>query len=167
MVVTTAVKLPEVVGWLESRTLSAVAVAAMTVPAAPLLNVTTLLAAVVSKPNPLIVRVVARAERSVVALVTTGSTFATVIASPLNTPLVATIAVRLPALGFVVNDTDSDVVVEAVTVPIAPLLNVTTFWLGVVLKPVPAIVIVVALAERLVALAVTVGAVVAVTTCAN
>ena len=125
------------------------------------------MAAVVSKPNPLMVRVVARAERSVVALVTTGFTFATVIASPLNAPLVATIAVRLPALGFVVIDTVSDVAVEAVTAPIAPLLNVTTFWLGVVLKPVPAIVIVVALAERLVALAVTVGVVVAVTTCAN
>ena len=125
MVVTIAVKLPEAVGWLDNRTVNVVAEAAMTVPAAPLESVTALLATVVSKPNPLMVSVIARAEMSVVALVTTGFTLATSIAVPLNTPLEATIAVRLPALGLVVNETVSDVAVAAVTVPTAPLLKVT------------------------------------------
>ena len=125
MVVTIAVKLPEAVGWLDNRTVKVVAEAAMTVPAAPLESVTALLATVVSKPNPLMVSVIARAEMSVVALVTTGFTLATSIAVQLNTPLEATIAVRLPALGLVVNETVSDVAVAAVTVPTAPLLKVT------------------------------------------
>ncbi len=53
--VTTAVRLPAVVGLVENVTVSAVEVAAVTVPTAPLLNVTVLLAAVGSKPKPLIV----------------------------------------------------------------------------------------------------------------
>lgn len=52
--VTTAVKFPTLVGRLVSVTVSVVAVAAETVPMAPLLRVTALLLAVVSKPNPLI-----------------------------------------------------------------------------------------------------------------
>jgi hypothetical protein len=166
-VVTTAVKLPEAVGWLVSLTVSVAAVAAVTVPAAPLLKLTVLFAAVVSKPTPVIVSVVARAATSVTALVTTGFTEATSTAVPLVTPFDATIAVRLPALGLVLSATVSDVADAAVTFPIAPLLKVTVFWLGVVLKPVPAMIIEAALAARVAELAVTVGAVEVATTCAT
>lgn len=48
--VTTAVKLPALVGLVENVTVSEVAVAAVTAPTAPLLNTTLLLAAVKSKP---------------------------------------------------------------------------------------------------------------------
>lgn len=54
-VVTTAVRLPAVSGRVEKVTVSDVAVASVTVPTAPLLKTTVLLAAVVSKPKPLIV----------------------------------------------------------------------------------------------------------------
>ena len=54
-VVTTAVRLPAVSGRVESVMVSDVAVASVTVPTAPLLKTTVLLAAVVSKPKPLIV----------------------------------------------------------------------------------------------------------------
>ncbi len=58
-------------------TVSEVAVAAVTVPTAPSLKATVLLAAVVSKPKPLMVIVVALAARLAVLLVTTGVTVAT------------------------------------------------------------------------------------------
>ena len=77
MVVTTAVKLPAVVGRVENVTVSEVNVAAVTVPTAPLLNTTVLLAAVGSKPKPLMVMVVRLAPQDVVLLVTTGVTVAT------------------------------------------------------------------------------------------
>lgn len=54
MVVTEAVKFPRL-GLVEKVTVSNVAVAVVTVPTAPLLNATVLLAAVVSKPVPAIV----------------------------------------------------------------------------------------------------------------
>lgn len=54
-VVTTAVRLPAVSGRVERVTVSDVAVASVTVPTAPLLKTTVLLAEVVSKPKPLIV----------------------------------------------------------------------------------------------------------------
>lgn len=85
-------------------------------------------------------------------------------AAPCGTPLTVTIAVRLPALGFVENVTVSEVEVAAVTLPTAPLLNVTTLLANVVLKFVPAIVIEVALGARLAVLDVTVGAVTVATT---
>jgi hypothetical protein len=56
----------------EKVTTSSVAVAAVTVPTAPLLKTTVLLAAVKSKPKPLMVTVSALAAKPVVALVTTG-----------------------------------------------------------------------------------------------
>ena len=56
------VKLPAAFGPFDSETVNAVAVAAVTVPIAPLLNTTVLLPAVVSKPSPLIVNVVAFAS---------------------------------------------------------------------------------------------------------
>ena len=54
-VVTTAVRFPAVSGRVESVMVSDVAVASVTVPTAPLSKTTVLLAAVVSKPKPLIV----------------------------------------------------------------------------------------------------------------
>jgi len=75
--------------------------------------------------------------------------------------------VRLPALGLVENVTVKEVDVAAVTVPIAPLLKVTTFSSGVVLKLVPAMVMVAAFAARFAVLAVTVGAVALETTLAT
>lgn len=64
--------LPTVVGFVENVTVRAVAVAVVTVPTAPLLRVTVLFDAVVSKPNPLIVIVDAFAPRFAVLAVTTG-----------------------------------------------------------------------------------------------
>ncbi len=77
LVVTTAVKLPAVVGLVENVTVRAVAVAVVTVPTAPLSKVTLLFAAVVLNPNPLIVIVAASAARFDVLVVTTGLTEAT------------------------------------------------------------------------------------------
>lgn len=77
LVVTTAVKLPIEVGLVEKVTVSEVAVAAVTVPTPPLLNVTVLLAKVVSKPVPAIVIVAALAPRAAVLLVTVGLAVAT------------------------------------------------------------------------------------------
>ncbi len=144
LVVTTAVSEPADVGRVESVTVSDVAVAAVTAPTAPLLNVTRLLPAVVLKPVPAIVSVVALALILVVALVTVTGTVATCTAAPLLTPLVVTTAVRLPAAGLTENVTVSCVAVAEVTVPTAPLLNVTVLLAAVVLKPVPAMVIVLA-----------------------
>src|SRR5881397_2722114 len=101
-----AVKLPAVAGLVENVTVSEVAVAAVTVPAAPSLKTTVLLAAVVSKPVPVMVSVEALAAKLAVLLVTAGATVATWIAAPLFTPLEVTTAVKLPsAVGLVENVT--------------------------------------------------------------
>ena len=63
---------------------------------------------------------------------------------------------------MVENDTVSDVAVAAVTVPTAPLLKTTVLFAAVVLKPVPAIVIVFAELDKLEVLLVTVGVTVAI-----
>ena len=60
-VVTIASKLPAAIGAVEMETVKLVSVAAVTVPTTPLLNETMLLPAVVSKPKPLILRLVASA----------------------------------------------------------------------------------------------------------
>ena len=118
--------------------MSEVAVAAVTVPTAPLLKTTVLLPAVVSKPKPSMVSVVALAARLAVLLVTTGVTVATWTAAPLLTLLVVTTAVRLPAaVGAVENVTVSAVAVAAVTVPTAPSLKATVLLPAVVSKPEP------------------------------
>ncbi len=165
-VVTVAVILPSDVGRPEMETVRDVDVAPVTVPRAPLLNVILLLARIGSKPNPLIVSVCELAAKSAEDDVTTGVIAATRTAAPLSTPLVATIAVRSPAFGNVAKVTVSEVAVEEVTVPTAPLLKVTTLLLGVVLKPLPAIVnVVLTFAARLVELDVTAtGVVTAATT---
>ena len=111
-----------------------VAVAAVTVPTAPLLKTTALLTAVVENPTPVMIRVlVFAAKRAVVLVVTTGLTSA-IEAPELPTMLLEVIdAVRVPAAaGLVENVTVSDVAVAAVTTPTAPLLKVTTFLLGTV-----------------------------------
>ena len=79
LVVTTAVKLPAVAGFLLAVkvTVNSVAVAAVTVPSAPLLKTTVLSLAVVLKPNPAMVTVSEVAARPVVTLVTDGLTVAT------------------------------------------------------------------------------------------
>jgi hypothetical protein len=141
---------------------SDVAVAEVTVPTAPLLRVTVLLPAVVSKSKPLIVTVVELAARLFALALTAGVTVATCTAEPLLTPLVVTVAAKLPtADGMVEIVTVSDVAVEEVTVPTAPLVKETVLLAGVVLKPLPAIVSVVALAASAAVLAVTVGPIVA------
>jgi hypothetical protein len=157
LVVTTAVNVPAAVGFVENVTVSAVKVAAVTVPTAPLLNVTVLFAAVVSNPAPLIVIVLALAAKFAVLLVITKVTLATGTALPLLTPLVVTVAVKLPTRGLVENVTVSAVAVAAVTVPTAPLLRVTVLLPGVVLKPNPFIVSVVSLAALEATLLVTTG----------
>jgi hypothetical protein len=145
LVVTTAVRLPAVVGLVDRVTVREVAVAAVTVPTAPLLKLTVFLLATGSNPNPLIVNVVAFAARLEVLLVTTGITLATCVAVPLAMPFVTTIAVKLPAvLGLIEKVTTSEVFVAAVTVPIALLLKATRFCDAVGLNPDPLIVTVVA-----------------------
>ncbi len=81
-VVTTAVKLPAA-GTVENEIDSAVEVAEVTVPTAPLLKTTVLLAAVVLNPEPLMVMVVALIARLEVLEVTTGRATATCTAAPL------------------------------------------------------------------------------------
>ena len=158
MVVTTAVKLPVEVGLVLYVTVSEVGVAAVTVPTAPLFNTTVLLPKVALNPNPPIITVVAVTEALVVLLVTTGLTVATCTAVPLLTPPTVTIAVKLPAeVGLVEKVTVSKVAVADDTVPTAPLLKVTVLLPAVALKPVPAIVNVVALAARLLVALVMVG----------
>lgn len=71
------------------------------------------------------------------------------------TPCVTTVAVKLPAFGRVDNVTVRAVDVALDTVPMAPLLKVTTFWLAVELKPKPLMVNVNSSAPRLVELLVT------------
>lgn len=76
LVVTTAVRLPAEVGFVDKETVSSVAVAVVTVPTASLLNTIVLLLAVVSKPKPAIVSVAALADRFAVLAVTAGITVA-------------------------------------------------------------------------------------------
>lgn len=159
--VTTAVRFPAV-GEVVILTVNSVAVAAETVPTAPLLNSIVLLLAVVSNPKPLMVMVVAFKARLAVLSVTTGFTSATCTAEPLFAPPVVTTAVKLPArVGLVESVTVSEVAVAAVTVPTAPKLKTTVLLLATVENPTPLNVTVVALAARLVALLVTTGLTVA------
>ena len=135
--VTIAVKLPVAVGLVVSEIASELTEAAKTVPMAPPLNATVLLAITGLKPNPLITRLVPLSARLNALFVTTGSIAATCTAVPLLTPFVVTIAVMAPAIGFVVYVTVSEVRVAALTVPIAPLLRTTVLLPAVVLKPEP------------------------------
>lgn len=148
---TIAVKLPADVGLVENVTVRTDAVEDDTVPTAPLLNVTVLLPAVVSKPEPLIVNVDVLAFSWNAELeMTTGMTVATWTAEPLLTPLVVVTAVRLPpARGLVVSVTVSEVAVAAETTPTALLLKTIVLREAVVSNPKPLIVIKDALAAKL------------------
>lgn len=124
--VTDAVRAPAAVGLLENVTVRDVADAAVTTPTAPLLKVTAFLEGTTSKPNPLMVTVLAFAARLALLDVMTGVTVATWIAFPLALLFVVTIAVKLPGpVGLVENVTVRVVAVAAVTVPTAPLLKTT------------------------------------------
>lgn len=159
---TMAVKLPAEVGFVEKVTVNVVEVADVTVPTAPSLNTTVLLAAVLSKPNPSMVSVLAFAANGSLLIVTTGMTIATCTAVPLDCKFVVTTAVKLPTdVALVVNVTVSAVAVASVTIPTAPLLNATSFSSTVALKPIPLIVMLVALAAKLFVLLVTTGLTVA------
>ena len=110
----------------------------------------------VSNPMPLMVRVDALAAKFAVLSVTPGVTVPTC-EVVLVSPLVATLAVKLPAIGLVEKVTVRDVAVAEVTVPTAPLLKFTELFSGVVSKPAPVIVIVDELAARLAVLLVMLG----------
>lgn len=116
-----------------------------------------------SNPKPAIVIVAALARRFEVLLVTTGLTVATCTPDPLARLFVVTMAVRLPIVsGAVSNPTVIDVAVDEITVPTAPLLNVTVLLAAVVSKPSPAITTVAAFAARLAVLLVTTGVIAAI-----
>ena len=162
LVVTIAVTLPAVFGLTVYVTVSEVDVAAVTVPVAPLLNTTLLRDAIASKPKPLIVTMLVEIPARKVLLVTTGTTVATWTAAMLVRVPVVTRAVRLVVeVGFVLSETVSEVAVAAVTVPTAPPLRVTALLAATGSNPNPLIVSVLALANRLAALLVTVGITVA------
>ena len=147
--VTTAVRLPSdgavskvTVNWVED---------AEVIWPVPLLKVTVLLAVVVLKPVPTMVRVVAMEGRLVELEVTVGGEIAaTVVATcteVLVPPTEVTIAVRLPRDGAVSKVTVNWVEVAEVTWPL-PLLKLTVFILAVGTKFVPVIVRVAALLAR-------------------
>lgn len=158
-VVTIAVKVPAVAGSVVKVMERLVAVAESTVPTAPLLKVTVLFAAVVSKPIPLMVRVFVLAVMLfAVSAVTTGTMFAISTAAPLDSEFDSTTAVSDPAsVGFVVNVTVRDVAVAEVTVPSAPLLRVTMLLAATESNPSPLMVTDVAFAATVVVLLVTTG----------
>lgn len=156
LVVTTAMRLPTDVAFVENVTVNDVAVAAVTLPTAPKLSATVLLPGIGSNPKPPIVNVVALAARFEVLLVKAGLTVATCTGEPVLTPLITTVAVRFPAFGLVEMVTVSKVAVAAVTVPAAPLLKITELLDVVVSKPKPLINNVVPSAPRLTVLLVTI-----------
>ena len=144
LVVTIAVKLPRAFGLVPRLTVSDVAVVAVTVPTAPLLNTTVFREAIGSKPNPLIRMLEALMAKLDVLTVNTGLTLAICTAVPLAMPLTVITAVRLPAeIGLVENVTISDVAVAPVIVPTAPLLKTTVLREAVASKPEPVMVSVV------------------------
>jgi hypothetical protein len=156
------VRLPAVCGFVENVTVRVVAVAAVTVPMAPLLKTTVFSAATVLKPAPVIVTVDALAANEVVVAVTAGATVAIWVAAPLESELEVTTAVRLPSeVGLVENVTVSDVAEAVVTVPTAPLLKTTVLLAATVENPKPLIVTVAELIARLAVLLVTTGVTVA------
>ena len=158
--VTTAVRLPRD-GAVSKVTVNWVEVAEVTWPV-PLLKVTVLLPAVVLKPVPPMVRVVAVEGTLVELEVTVGGEIAATMVATCTEVLVSlkevTTAVRLPvALGCVLKVTVNWVAVALVTVPV-PVLRTTVLLAAVVSNPVPAMVRVVALIARPLVLKVTVGA---------
>ena len=140
-------------------TVKEVVVEAVTVPVPVGLKTTVLSLGVVEKPVPVIVRVMALLPRFAVLWVTvgTGTTVATCTAAPLLWPLEVTTALSAPSVRPLMPVTVKEVAVEAVTVPLPAGLKVTVLLPGVVEKPVPVIVSVVAFPARYVVLCVTLG----------
>ena len=161
LVVTIAVRLPAVAGFVENMTVSDVVVAEVTVPTAPLSKTTVLFAAIGLKLLPLIVTVLPVAAMLVVVDVTTGATVAIGVAELLNAPVVTTTVNGPPMFGNAASVTLRDVVVAAVIMPTAPLLNAIELLVIVELNPKPAMVSVVVPAAKAVVFAVTVGTTVA------
>src|SRR5205814_1639494 len=159
LLVTTAVRLPTL-GCMLKVTINWVALAVVTVPAAPRLKLTRLFAAILEKPNPLMVTVVALVWIVAVFIVTTGATVATWTAMPLLTMLLVTTAVRLPATNPVRLEPVTCVFDAAVTMPL-PLLKLTLLLASVLEKPKPLITILLALAANVAMLEVTTGMTVA------
>ena len=141
--------MPEI-GAVSKATINWVEVAEVTW-AVPLLNVTILFAAIVSKPVPVIVSVVALLARLAELEVTFGGEIAATMVATctelLLPPNEVTTAVRLPRSGAVSNVTVNEVVDAAVTWPV-PLLKVTILLAAMVSKLVPVIVKVLALLAR-------------------
>ena len=163
-VVTTAVKVPAVVGLVPKVTVSEVLVALVTVPVAPLLKVTRLFAGVVlSKPAPWMVTVVALAATAVLKLLTTGVIVATWTAVPLLTPSLVMVAFKTPAMSGEGRLTPNPVDEAAVTVPgpVPAPLKVTPSLSLLESKPKPLMEIPEALAARLALLGVITGMTVA------
>ncbi len=138
-------------------TVNCVLLAEVTVPVAPPLKETVLLPAVLEKPKPWMVRLVALAARLAVLDVTTGITLATCTVELLK-PLTLTEAVRLPTTRPLRLVTVNCVLLAEVTVPVAPPLKETVLLPAVLEKPKPWMVRLVAFAARLIVLEVTVGA---------
>ena len=165
--VTTTVRLPVAVGCVVNCTVNCVAVAAVTVPAAPRFNTTELLATIVAKLVPVMITVGAFCARLVVFSVTVGggTTVATWVTVEVP-PKTETVAFNTPvALGCVENVTVNCVAVAAVTVPTAPsVVNVIELFAGVVEKFVPVMTNVGAFCARFAVLAVIVGALTTVAT---
>lgn len=159
LVLTDAFSAPASDGLLTKVTVNEVDEAAVTLPVAPLSNVTVLLPGVGSNPKPLIVMVFALAVISPVGFaVTAGITVATCTGAPLTIESVVTTDVKVPAIvGSVDKVTINVVGVAEVTVPAAPLLKVITLSVAVVSNPKPAIVTVVAFAAKFAVLLVTTG----------
>src|SRR5262249_35123794 len=111
-----------------------------------------------SKPKPLMTICVALTARLAVLDVTTGVTVATWTADGLLVPLTDTVAVSAPDTRPVKLVTVSCVYVAAVTVPVAPVLKVTTLLPAVLSSnPLPVMMSCVALAARVAVLEVIVG----------
>ena len=128
-----------------------------------MLNVTTLFKAVVpSKPAPLITMVFEVRERLAELTVTPGTTVATCTpVRPLASPLVVTMAVRLPAVVSGDEIGTVNVVAVAAVAVTGPSPKSTVLFAAVVSKPKPLITIEVALAARFAVLLVIIGLTVA------
>src|SRR5262249_59553819 len=141
------------VGGVENVTVSPVAEAAVTVPAAPcVVNTTELFSATGSKSVPVMIIVSALIARFLVVAVIVGdATTVATWASLLAPPSVVTVAFKAPTpMGGVENVTVSSVSVAAVTVPAAPsVVNTTELFSATGSKSVPVMITVGALMARL------------------
>ncbi len=158
---TTAVKAPAVVGFVENVTVSEVVVADVTVPTAPLSKTTVLFAAIGSKLVPVIVTVVVVAAMFVIVDATVGDTLAMAVAALLKPPVVTMTDSGPPTSGNAARVMLSDVEVAAVIIPTAPWLKEMELFVIVESKPKPVIVKVLVPEARSVVLDVTLGTTVA------